>query len=497
MFDPSIATGECHLFCFVAEMAHSSTMSNKTAGAEWKQELNDMYNKLLDDISIDFNNQEIIDIQTAVHRMVERVMARVNDRGIFNVGRIQPAGSMADKTALWKYDRATAEYSIEFDYLAVLKNTIEHYCQDEEPTVLYSRVNEHSEFQAQHDCIGFKLVNASEELERVKKCYEHLKVIDLRFMFNERFLIEINRCLASSCDCLSVNFDPPEYGYTIAFRPASSEHTNGCDRCTIDMPTGTLSVNTSMSIGRRQGGPLNCSLLLLWTSKAMSLMPSCKVLLCQTEPITEVPVYVDLLPAVEALKPTPPEDGYEHDYFIVPKRCNVSVFCDGWRKSRVMAEMNALINMSDKHRKCYQILKCHIKIGVLGGVSDYHVKTVALHHSASCLNKTYDVFDCVREMLQELQNAYESGTLKQFKEPKINLLKEDRKISFFTMRSLQLQIETLDSMPDADYLTKFIQSYPKEKLLKIVPAGHHTQTQSEDGPEYTCVVSTFANKSGY
>ena len=121
------------------------------------------------------------------------------------------------------------------------------------------------------------------------------------------------------------------------------------------------------------------------------------------------------------------------------------------------------------------------------------MKTVALYHSASCSNKTYDVVDCVREMLQELQNAYESGTLKQFNEPKINLLKDDRNFSFFRLRSTQRLIETLDSMPDADYLAKFIQSLPKERLLKIVPAGQHTQTQSEDGPEYACVVSTFAN----
>ena len=341
-------------------MANSSTMAHKTPDPDWKRNLNDMYNELLDDISIDFNNQEIIDIQSAVHRMVERVVARVNERGIFNVDRIQPAGSMADKTALWKYDREIADHSIEFDYLAVLKNTIEHYCLHEEPpTVLYSRINEHSELQAQPDCVGCKLVNAPEELERMKKCYEHVRIMDLRFLFNERFLMEVNRCLGSSCDCLSVSFDPPKIGVTVTFQPASSEHTNGCDRCTIDMPTGTLSVNTSMPIGRRPGGPINCSLILQWTSKAKSLMPSCKVLLRQTEPITTVPVYVDLLPAVEALKPTPSEDGYEHDYFIVPKRCNVSVFCDGWRKSWVMAEMNAFINMSDKHRKCYQILKCH------------------------------------------------------------------------------------------------------------------------------------------
>ena len=42
------------------------------------------------------------------------------------------------------------------------------------------------------------------------------------------------------------------------------------------------------------------------------------------------------------------------------------------------------------------------------------MKTVVLHHSQSCAKPTNDVIDCLREMLQELLQAYESGELKQF-----------------------------------------------------------------------------------
>ena len=58
----------------------------------------------------------------------------------------------------------------------------------------------------------------------------------------------------------------------------------------------------------------------------------------------------------ESLKPTQSEGESMHDYFIVPKHCNVSRMCDGWRKSWCTAEMRELIeHMSENHRKCYQI----------------------------------------------------------------------------------------------------------------------------------------------
>ena len=121
-----------------------------------------------------------------------------------------------------------------------------------------------------------------------------------------------------------------------------------------------------------------------------------------------------------------------------------------------MAEVNDFIeNLSGKHRKCYQILKYHIAIGFLLNVRDYHVKTVVLHHSLALCIPTNDVIDCLREMLQELLQAYESRELKQFNEPRINLLSGygDCDIQKISNRRL---IKVLGLSHDCNYFEKFI-----------------------------------------
>ena len=81
-------------------------------------------NKLLDEVvtkvSIDYGNQEIRDIQTAVHTMLERVVTRVNERGMFKISRIVPCGSMVERTTVLKFDYEKEIYT-EFDFLANLE----------------------------------------------------------------------------------------------------------------------------------------------------------------------------------------------------------------------------------------------------------------------------------------------------------------------------------------------------------------------------------------
>ena len=69
--------------------------------------LNKLFEDVVTKVSIDNNNQEIQDIQSAVRIMLGRVVTRVNKRGRFQISRIQPCGSMAEQTAVWKYDRLT------------------------------------------------------------------------------------------------------------------------------------------------------------------------------------------------------------------------------------------------------------------------------------------------------------------------------------------------------------------------------------------------------
>ena len=83
-----------------------------------KARLNEILEEIHTKASIDYTLQEMKDIQTAVHKMLERVVERVNKRGLFKISRIVPAGSMVEQTAVWKYRRG--EVHTEFDYLGVL-----------------------------------------------------------------------------------------------------------------------------------------------------------------------------------------------------------------------------------------------------------------------------------------------------------------------------------------------------------------------------------------
>ena len=151
------------------------------------------------------------------------------------------------------------------------------------------------------------------------------------------------------------------------------------------MPTGVLRVNTEKTIDKVL---TKCSLILMWTSKATSLSAPDELLSYKLLPIHSLPINLDFLSALEYLKTTPSGAVDEHDYFIVPKNCNVcsdvfsldplvpvKVYIPAlksystsdvmipkrciehdddpiykWRKSWCMAEVNAFNTaMSDKH----------------------------------------------------------------------------------------------------------------------------------------------------
>ena len=74
-----------------------------------KSKLNGLFEEIVSKVSVDYSNHEIRDIKAAVHTMLDRVVTRVNERGLFNFSRIKPCGSMAEQTAVWKFDRRTGE----------------------------------------------------------------------------------------------------------------------------------------------------------------------------------------------------------------------------------------------------------------------------------------------------------------------------------------------------------------------------------------------------
>ena len=69
----------------------------------------------------------------------------------------------------------------------------------------------------------------------------------------------------------------------------------------MDMPTGTLYVNTEIDIYQRINGPNNCSLIFQWISKTKTLSAPDDLLLQKPQPISSLPIYVDFLPALESM----------------------------------------------------------------------------------------------------------------------------------------------------------------------------------------------------
>ena len=134
-------------------------------------------------------------------------------------------------------------------------------------------------------------------------------------------------------------------------------------------------------------------MILLWTSKAKSLSAPDECLPQEPQQITRLPIYVVFLPALGSLKPKASGDGSEHVYFIVSKRCNYSYKCENdWRKSCCMAEIKEFAkDTSAKHTTCYQILKYTIVLTSV--INNYHIKTIALHHSRNVQMQQMIVFN--------------------------------------------------------------------------------------------------------
>ena len=341
-----------------------------------------------------------------MHIMLERIRTRVNSRYIFNIARIQPTGSMAERTSLWKYGLRRNLY-LEFDFLAVLQKSIKK-CQG---TII------------RNYCRGcIKLVKPALNLERLGQWYTDSDGVS-KVSIEHFFLREINYSLTTSCDCLSFS----THNLEISVKPVSDEKEQGCHKCTVNTPTGTLSVNTERCI--RMSGP---SLIFKWTSRAKSLSPPSLHLSQERQEIPDLlPIDVDFLPALESLKPSSLGAGDEHDFFIVPKHCNQ---CDSWKtydhmrwqKSVCRAETNVIgIEMSNKHRQCYQIIN-YILMLSSGIIKKNHLKTVVLNHHIRCSDTTDCTVDCVIEMFRDLHWAFVTKELHVYMyQTNINMLNKE------------------------------------------------------------------------
>ena len=310
---------------------------------------------------------------------------------------------------------------------------------------------------------------------------------------------EINYCLTSSCDCLSFSTLPFESiqeekpdsetgtvfyirGASIAFQSASIRQKSDCEACTVDTPTGTLSVNTEINIEGYWQSPRNCSLIFQWNSKAKSLSAPDKLLLQKPQPLSSVPIYVDFLPALESVKQTPSGAEYEHEYFIVPKECNV---CKGndeqlkWRKSWCRAELDAFTKeMSDKHRRCYQIMKYVTKRGC-AVLSDYHIKSLVLCHHTTCSDTSHDCVECVFTIYRDLLRAYTRFELMSH-QSNLNILNDVVRIS--TTGDCEILFDKLCSVSETDtwdiFVKKILHSGRTAPNEYLIP-GRGVESDSE------------------
>ena len=381
--------------------------------SEQREKLEELFEHIISKAPVDFSNVEIQAIQNAVCIMLARIKTRVNNRGIFRIAHVVPTGSMTEKTALWKVHNYTY---LEFDFLAKLENSVKQ-CK--------------ARF-ARNGCGCIEIAKPPVELKRLTQYYNREDEFDTetvkdKDVISDLFLSEINYCVTSSCDCLAIKCEIGRAGgYNISFRPASVEH--GCEKCTVDMTSGTLSVNTEITID--QTSPNKCSLIFLWTSKAKGLSAPDKLLL-MNQKIHALPIHVDFLPALESMKPAAFRAGDEHDYFIVPKGCNVCrYYVRGyqyrWRKSWCVAEINVFnTTMSEKHRRCMQIIKYLFEMSWKASFRNYHLKTVVLRHHTTCKDTTDNSVECVIGIIRDLLHAYESNQL-LLHQSNMNILKRER-----------------------------------------------------------------------
>ena len=407
---------------------------------------------ILSNAAIDYTSQEIRDIKGAVATMLERIKTRVNDRGIFSITRIVPSGSMAEQTSMWRKTSLDEETYLEFDFLAVLKQSIKQ-CETE---------------AVQSKCEGcIEIVSPPVELQRMRQYYDRedgfsSETVKQKRVMGNLFLNEINYCLTSDCDCLILKCEivfigntVEEFNISLRERSSSKENRSTCDMCSVETPTGTLSINTGIKIVPRSTGPNNCSLGFIWKSKAKSLTAPDKLLLQQPQPLHSLPIYVDCIPALEYRKPTSSGTGGEHDYFVVPKSCNV--IHDGyddddddeeekkkkkkkkkknsedvlvhedsfkWRKSWCLAELDAFkTGISDKHKRCYQVMKYLSAVLCPVSIDSYHIKTAVLQHHLTCSDTNLDCIECVMRSFRELLHAYNKKELLSYKS-NLNILRE-------------------------------------------------------------------------
>ena len=387
--------------------------------------LNSYFSEIAENASVDFDSPEFLDIYNAIEIMLERLVGRINDRGLFTVSHIQPCGSMAEKSSIWKFDGKYV-YT-EFDFLAVLKNTVgstepKYTCEDCKEYIKSCKGKKKREETAKsricpHHCEAcFPVRKAPVDFERVEQIYKDNKYFSKSslckpWVMGDLFEQELALCLVAACDCQAARAHCSKEGmpWEYWFLPNKTRNS-GCENCTVNMSSGTLSTNHSTIIYKHRAYQKeNPSMVFLWTSKIEGLTLKASRLFKSSEQSIQIPILVDFLPALEL----PRRDVVsEYTHFCVPKRC---VMCNdqlsGWRKSTSLYEIHYITSdMTKIHLKCYKVLKYLVSncasLDPYYNGCNYYFKLVAIHHSRTCPGSSAGIAECVSQMVLELARAF-------------------------------------------------------------------------------------------
>ena len=416
-----------------------------------KTKLNDLFKYIASKACIDYKNTEMLDIEAAVCAILSRISMRINERGIFNISGLKLCGSQAEKSAVWKVATDTGQTYTEYDFLAILEDSVQS--KTDQPCAGCLHVER----------APAKLVNLKRYHSRPTAFAKMTETsLESPSIMNNLFWQELTWCLTSSCLCLQVEYYDMEgqnhkndvFGgiYTkVQFENSNKEISYaGCRHCVVKMKTGTLSVNTSIAVDHTSNTPAKCSLIFLWTSNMCHISAPDRLLTRQQQ-ICYLPIYVDFLPALRVKDVN--QISYENlcKRLVVPKRCSVCTRSN-WLISGCISEINCIAHeLSDKHRQCFKVIKYILPIlgrahidNSFSKINTYHMKNIVLKHSRTCTDTSDDVAACVLEMFSELQIAYTTKLLNSaFID--VNLL-DNSKERYLTESKAQTYREYMDKL---------------------------------------------------
>ena len=376
--------------------------------------------------SIDFKNEEVQDIASAVEELLQRYIKKISDRGTVKITRTQTCGSMAERTAMWKshpkyvQDNLNLDPNyIEFDYLAII----------EKPSSFLSKAGCNA-------CMKFEGVQLAKTVvdehlddgsDTPVWLYNHPSVVD------KLFHSELCSSIVSLCNCYAIGeckkFENIARRNEYTFMKTATETATKCDICTVYRNTGFLHIATSIKpIYGSAMEPKRSSFVFAWTSVAKTLIAPNADSLQNVEQLNNLRVNIDVLPAFEL--DNVGQDS-EHNRFLVAKKCSICVIDGTWRMSYTIRETETFLNeISANHKKCFMVIKYIAEqIGLIdiltSPLNGYHIKTVFLNHSKDCTvaKEEEDYTKCIFSIVGRLASAYSSQYLYSFFDDGVNLIR--------------------------------------------------------------------------